>query len=94
MVPKRTSRAARRSPPSKRLASLARRRATIEFVDPIRQDDVEWAKQTPPAEKLSAALKMMRFGIRLKRSALVASHPGAEEAEVDAMLQAWLDTDG
>ena len=65
-----------------------------DVVDPIRQDDVEWVKRTPPAEKLGAALKMMRFGIRLKRSALVASHPGAEEAEVDAMLQAWLDTDG
>lgn len=63
-------------------------------MDPIRQDDVAWVKQTPPAEKLSAALKMMRFGIRLKRSALVASHPEAEEAEVDAMLQAWLETDG
>lgn len=63
-------------------------------MDPIRQDDVAWVKQTPPAEKLAAALKMMRLGIRLKRSALVASHPGAAESEIDAMLQAWLDTDG
>ena len=65
-----------------------------EAVVPIRQDDVAWVKQTPPAEKLAVALKMMRLGIRLKRSALVASHPGADEAEVDSMLQAWLDTDG
>ena len=69
-------------------------RATMALVDPIRQDDVAWVKQTPPEAKLAAALKMMRFGIRLKRSGLVASHPAAEEAEIDAMLQAWLDHDG
>jgi Rv0078B-related antitoxin len=63
-------------------------------VDAIRQDDIDWARKTPPGEKVAEALKMMRFGIRLKRSALAASHPDASEAEIDAMLQAWLEADG
>lgn len=63
-------------------------------MDAIEQNDSEWARRTPPEEKLATALKMMRLGIRLKRSALVAEHPNATEAEVDALLQAWLDADG
>ncbi len=63
-------------------------------MDAIERDELEWARRTPPAEKLATALKMMRLGIRFKRGALAAEHPGATEAEIDALLQAWLDADG
>ncbi|MBX3187247.1 MAG: hypothetical protein KF819_09535 [Labilithrix sp.] len=63
-------------------------------MDAIERNDLEWARQTPPAEKLATALKMMRLGIGLKRSALAAAHPNATEGEIDALLQAWLDADG
>jgi hypothetical protein len=62
-------------------------------VDAIRRHDID-ARQTAPGEKLAEALKMMRFGIRLKRSAFVASHPSADEAESEAMLEAWVETNG
>lgn len=63
-------------------------------MDAIERDDLRWSLETPPGEKIAVALKMMRTGIRLKRSALAAEHPGASEAEVDALLQAWLESDG
>lgn len=37
---------------------------------------------------------MMRLGVALKRAALEAQHADATAAEIDAMLQAWLEADG
>jgi hypothetical protein len=34
---------------------------------------------------------MMKLGIRLKRASLRTRNPAASDAEIDAMLQAWLD---
>ena len=62
-------------------------------MDPLRKDDLERARATPPATKLRQALEAMATGIRLKRVALRRRHPDASEAEVDAMLRAWLERD-
>lgn len=62
-------------------------------MDPLRQDDLERARQTPPVAKLRQALEAMAMGIRLKRASL-RHRPKATEAELDAMLRAWLERDG
>lgn len=62
-------------------------------MDPLRRDDVERARETPPGEKLSQALEMMAAGIRLKRAALEARHPGATDDEIDLLVRAWLEND-
>jgi hypothetical protein len=59
-------------------------------VDPLRADDLELARATPPAEKLRQALEMMRAGFALKRAGLRTRFPEATEAEVDAMLRRWM----
>ncbi|MBZ0119055.1 MAG: hypothetical protein K8H88_18815 [Sandaracinaceae bacterium] len=62
-------------------------------MDPLREDDVRQMRETPPEEKARQALEMMQTGIRLKRAALRARHPLASDGEIEAMLQAWLDTE-
>ncbi len=59
----------------------------------LRQDDLERARQTPPATKLRQALEAMATGIRLKRVSLRRRHPNASEEELAAMLRAWLERD-
>ena len=63
-------------------------------MDPLRKDDVEAMRTTSPEEKARQAFELMRAGIRLKRAALRARHPGAAPDEIEAMLQVWLDADG
>ena len=63
-------------------------------VDAIRRHDIEWVRRTAPGVKLAQALQMMRFGIDLKRSSIRSKHPQASEAEIQQMLQAWLESDG
>lgn len=60
-------------------------------MDRLREDDLERARLTPPAEKLRQALEAMATGIRLKRFALRRRHPNAPEEEIDALLTAWLE---
>ncbi|MCC6873346.1 MAG: hypothetical protein IT378_03475 [Sandaracinaceae bacterium] len=62
-------------------------------MDPLREDDVRQMRETPPAEEARQALEMMQTGIRLKRAALRARHPSASDEQIEAKLQAWLDTD-
>lgn len=62
-------------------------------MDPLRQDDLERARNTPPAMKLREALEAMATGIRLKRVSLRRRHPNASEEALDAMLRAWLERD-
>lgn len=59
-------------------------------MDPLRRDDIAEMRGTPPEEKAAQALDAMRTGIDLKLAALRARHPSASEAELDAMLDAWL----
>jgi hypothetical protein len=60
-------------------------------VDSLRKDDVDEMRATPPEEKARQAFDLMRTGIRLKRAALRERHPEASDAEIEAMLQAWLE---
>jgi hypothetical protein len=60
------------------------------IVDAIRQDDIERAMRTPPAEKGRQALEMMRQGFRLKLLALRRRHPDASDPELRVMLVAWM----
>jgi hypothetical protein len=62
-------------------------------VDRLREDDLERARQTPPAVKLRQALEAMAAGIRLKRVALRQRHPEASDEDLEAMLRAWLERD-
>jgi hypothetical protein len=59
-------------------------------MDPLRQDDLERARATPPGEKGRQALEAMATGVRLKRAGLRARHPQATEAELDKLLERWL----
>lgn len=63
-------------------------------MDALRQDDLERARRTPPATKLQQALEAMATGIRLKRASLRQRHPTASDAELEAMLGAWLERRG
>jgi hypothetical protein len=62
-------------------------------VDRLAQDDIDEARKAPPEVKLTRALDMMAAGMRFKRAALALQHPGATDAELDAMLHAWLMAD-
>jgi hypothetical protein len=59
-------------------------------VDPLRRDDIEHARRTPPEEKLRQALEMMRTGIRLKRAGLKVRHPEATPDDIERMIREWL----
>jgi hypothetical protein len=88
-------RSAHPAPP--RVADVAPRRGGGEWrawysliVDPLRRDDIERARATPPGEKLRQALEMMRVGIEMKRARLRAEDPLASDAQIQQRLWAWL----
>ncbi len=60
-------------------------------MDPLRRDDIERARRTPPEEKARQALELMRLGIALRRAGIRARRPDAPEAEIDRELQRWLE---
>jgi hypothetical protein len=62
-------------------------------VDPLRRDDIERARRTPPDERTRQALEAMRTGIRLKQMALRARFPEESEAQLEARLRRWLARD-
>ena len=62
-------------------------------MDPLRADDLRWARETPPGEKLRVALEMSDFGIRLQRENLRRRNPDVSEAEIDELLWRWLARD-
>lgn len=59
-------------------------------VDPLRKLDVDEMGRATPSEKAGQTLDAMATGIKLKRVALRTRHPTASEAEVDALMDAWL----
>jgi hypothetical protein len=59
-------------------------------VDPLRRDDIERARRTPPAERARQALEAMRTGFRLKRLALRARFPEESEAQLEERMRRWL----
>jgi hypothetical protein len=63
------------------------------LVDPLREHDLDLARHTPPAAKLTQALDLMQTGIRLKRAALRHRHPAMSERELDEALERWLTDD-
>lgn len=73
--------------------SFPRRECYARSVDRLRAHDLEAARETAPSEKARQALEAMRFGIELKRVALRARSPGADEDEIDRLLRAWLADD-
>jgi len=62
-------------------------------VDALRKSSIELERTRTAAERLAEALELMDWGIRVKRSQLVAAHPGASAAEIDALLARWLRRD-
>ena len=62
-------------------------------MDPLRRDDIEAMRTTPPAEKARQAFELFQSGLRLKRAGLRARHPDATDAEIDEMVRAWLASD-
>jgi hypothetical protein len=61
-----------------------------ELVDPLRKDDIERVRRTPPRERARQALELMRTGIRLQRLALRRQFPDATEEEIEQRLRQWL----
>jgi hypothetical protein len=62
-------------------------------MDALERDDLEVARGTSPGERGRQLLDVFRAGVRLKRAALRVRHPAAGEAEIDALLAAWLEGD-
>ena len=62
-------------------------------MDPLRRDDIEAMRTTPPEEKARQAFALFRSGLRLKRAGLRVRHPEATSAEIDEMVRAWLASD-
>jgi hypothetical protein len=60
-------------------------------VDPLRRDDLERARRTPPAEKLVQAVELMALGIELRRAGIRARQPTATEREIEEELRRWLE---
>lgn len=59
-------------------------------MDALRKDDIERAKRTSEAEKLSLALDLMETGIQLKRDALANRFPNETKEQIDKRLRSWL----
>jgi hypothetical protein len=59
-------------------------------MDPLRRDDIERARRTPPEVRAAQAFEAMRTGIRLRRAALRIRHPDASDAAIEALLRRWL----
>jgi hypothetical protein len=68
-------------------------RVTILSVDPLTRDDIERMRATPPEVKARQAFDAMRTGINLERASLRVRHPDASEADIEAMLRAWLEAE-
>lgn len=64
--------------------------AIFPYVDRLRREEIEEARNTPPEEKARQALDLMRAGIELKLAGLRARHPEATDQEIEALLEAWL----
>jgi len=62
-------------------------------VDPLRRDDVEVMRRTPPEEKARQVLDLFETALLLKRAALRARRPDASDAELEAAIRAWLARD-
>jgi phosphohistidine phosphatase SixA len=62
-------------------------------MDPLRLDDIQRARATSPEERARQTLEAMRTGIRFKRAALEVRFPSATSAEIDSLLQRWLERD-
>ncbi len=59
-------------------------------VDPLRRDDIERSRLTPPEEKALQALEVMRLGIQLQSEKLRRAHPDDSRAEIQRRLWEWL----
>ncbi|MEI7894912.1 MAG: hypothetical protein WCI05_17575 [Myxococcales bacterium] len=56
-------------------------------------DELQDALRAAPAEKAKQTFAMSRTGFALKRAQLRARNPGASEAAIERLLQAWLEED-
>ena len=62
-------------------------------MDPMRRDDIERARRTPPGEKALQTFDLMATGIVLYRAGLRARYPGESEQEIEARVREWLRRD-
>lgn len=63
-------------------------------MDPLRRDDIEDARRTPPEEKAREVCAMFAIGVDLKRTGLRLRYPTASDDEIEAMIGDWLSSDG
>jgi hypothetical protein len=47
-------------------------------------------QQAPEVARLQAAMEMHELGVRLYRQRMHREHPGADRADIDRMVKAWL----
>ena len=59
-------------------------------MDKLRSDNIDSAKQASPAAKLSQALDMMAYGLKLERQRLKRIRPDASAEEIDQAFDEWL----
>jgi Rv0078B-related antitoxin len=62
-------------------------------MDALERDDLEVARRTSPEERARQLLALIRFGFRVKRSALRARHPSDSEEDIEARFLRWLEGD-
>ncbi len=62
-------------------------------LDPLRRDDVERARRTPPEERARQAIEMVDLGFRMQEAALRRRFPAAPEDEIDRRRRLWLARD-
>ena len=62
-------------------------------VDSLLESSLVLEAAKPPGQRLAEALDLMDWGIRMRRQKLARDNPGRTDAEIDAMLEAWLARD-
>jgi hypothetical protein len=58
-------------------------------MDALLKSTIALEAERTPGQRLSEALEMMDWGVRMHRRRLMADHPGASQEQIEAMLSAW-----
>lgn len=59
-------------------------------MDPLREDELRRARETPPEVKLRQALALMAEGISLQEARLRRADPDASDAAIAGRLERWM----
>ena len=60
---------------------------TRELIDELYRDEVRWARETPPGEKLLDGPRLFAFACRIMADGIRSQHPGASEEQVERLVK-------